>query len=790
MGHRSNIYPRRRLPACLLLPVLVFAAALGQTPTQATVVPLVLPAGVAYDGAGNLFLSESSTHRVLRVSPQGVLTTVAGTGTQGFGGDGGPATAALLDTPTGLAFSPSGSLYVADTHNHAIRRIDPGGTIFTVLKSTELNPTFVAVDVGGNIFFADSRNHLVRRWDAASGALSTVAGDGTEGFAGDGGAATAASLDSPSGIAVDAAGNVFVADSRNHRIRRIDAITRVISTIAGTGSPGYSGDLGDAGRAGLNLPQGLSVDAGGNLLLADRQNHRVRRIDAVTHQITTVAGDGTQGFAGDGGPAVAASLNEPRAVALAPGALPTLADSGNGRVRQVDENKVIRTVAGLGVTAPGTLELRGASTVQYGTGSVTATLLASPATGTVTFLEGGQTVATRALAGNVATLSTALLGAGVHRLTATYGGDAGHAAAGSAEFVLGVSPVILTVLVDAVAVVYGQAIPALTGSLTGVLAQDGGRVSLALTTTATVLAAPGVYPISAALTGPSAGNYTVTAGAGAVTISKAPSAVTVGVPATAFAPPAISVHVSSGTAGVPTGTVLVLDGTSRIGAISLNAKGDGVLTPVVFALGSHTLTAVYQGDADFVGSSSGGAIVTISPGAAPDFSLAATGQTSLTLAKGGAAAFSFAVAPVSGGLASPIVLSASGLPAGATASFNPAVLPPGGAVSAFILTVQTVKAANVPGPLVPPTVILVVITVGTAYLAGKRRFRGWKATVFSTVIATVVTVAFAVGCGARVNSTVPPEGTTQTYTITVNGTGTSAGGGVVVHSAQVILVLY
>ena len=188
-----------------------------------------------------------------------MITTVAGSGTYGYGGDGGPATGASLSSPSGVAVDASGNLFIADTYNSRVRKVD--------------------VD---------------------SGVISTVAGTGTPGYGGDGGPAATAPVRYPNGVAVDAAGNLFIADADSQRVRRVDAASGVITTVAGTGVQAYSGDGGLAATTPLYAPAAVAVDAWGNVFVADTNSHRVRRVDAETGVITTLAGSGAEGFAGDG----------------------------------------------------------------------------------------------------------------------------------------------------------------------------------------------------------------------------------------------------------------------------------------------------------------------------------------------------------------------------------------------------------------------------------------------------------------------------------------------------------
>jgi len=253
----------------------------------------------------------------------GTINTVAGVGMGGYSGDGGAAWMAQLNSPFGVAVDSGGNLYIADTLNHRVRKVDASGNISTVAgngtdgysgdggaaASAQLNKPFgVAVDSGGNLYIADTFNHRVRKVDA-SGNISTVAGNGTAGYSGDGGAAASAPLNKPYGVAVDSGGNLYIADTFNHRIRKVDASGN-ISTVAGTGTAGNPGEGEFATSANIKYPYGVAVDSGGNLYIADTLNHRVRKVDA-SGNINTVAGNGTGGYSGDGGAAASAQLNLP-----------------------------------------------------------------------------------------------------------------------------------------------------------------------------------------------------------------------------------------------------------------------------------------------------------------------------------------------------------------------------------------------------------------------------------------------------------------------------------------------
>ncbi|HXN22335.1 MAG TPA: hypothetical protein VOA41_06285 [Candidatus Dormibacteraeota bacterium] len=338
----------------------------------ATAASLNYPTGVVVDTARNLYIADFRNHRIRRVdAATGIITTVAGNGAQSFSGDGGPATSASLNGPQGVAVDGSGNLYIADTDNYRIRRVDMATRIITTVAGGGIDgdrcgdggpatdaklylPTVVGLDTSGNLSIADTDANRICRVEATTGIITAVAGNGTPGFSGDGGPATNASLSLAipslvSGVALNASGNLFIADPGNHRVRRLDAATGIITTVAGNGEGSFSGDGGPATGAGLAGPSGVSVDASGNLFIADSFDHRIRRVDAATGVITTVAGNGTPGFSGDGGAATAASFYEPSGVAVDASGNLYIADIYNSRIRRVDAaTGIITTVAGNG----------------------------------------------------------------------------------------------------------------------------------------------------------------------------------------------------------------------------------------------------------------------------------------------------------------------------------------------------------------------------------------------------------------------------------------------------------
>jgi uncharacterized protein (DUF779 family) len=318
----------------------------------ATSAQLSIPQGLAVDSAGNLYIVDSDSCRIRKVSG-GVITTVAGDGWGGFGGDNGPATSAQLFLPSGVAVDSAGNLYIVDSDNYRIRKVS-GGVITTVAgngtgfggdngpaTSAQLFlPSGVAVDSVGNLYIADAFNARIRK--VSNSVITTFAGNGTVGFSGDNGPASSAQLNGPASVAVDSTGSLYIADAGNSRIRKVSG--GVITTVAGNGG-GFSGDNGPATGAEFNNPCGVAVDSAGNLYIADYGNRRIRMVS--NGVIATVAGNGTPGLSGDNGPATSAQLSGPTSIAVDSTGSLYIGDAGNSRVRKVSGG-VITTVAGNG----------------------------------------------------------------------------------------------------------------------------------------------------------------------------------------------------------------------------------------------------------------------------------------------------------------------------------------------------------------------------------------------------------------------------------------------------------
>jgi sugar lactone lactonase YvrE len=341
------------------------------------------PNGIALDSSGNLFIADSSNARIRKVDKvTGIITTVVGTGyytgqLDGEGGDplddlgdGGPATNASLNSPMGVDFDSNGNLLIADSFNNRIRKVDKTTSIITTVAGTGIRgysgdngpatsaklyyPWKITCDSSGNIFIADTVNRRIRKVDATTGIITTVAGGGNPPYPdiGDGGPATDARL-YPYDILVDFAGNLFITDSSNNRLRKVDASTGIITTVAGNGEQMFGGDGELATNASLYACRDVAVDAAGNLFICDANSGRIRRVDATTRIITTVAGGGNPPYPdiGDGGPATDARLAQPWGVILDSDGNLFISEQGHYRVRKVESlTNIISTVAGTGIS--------------------------------------------------------------------------------------------------------------------------------------------------------------------------------------------------------------------------------------------------------------------------------------------------------------------------------------------------------------------------------------------------------------------------------------------------------
>jgi len=763
---------------------------------------LDMPSALAFDAAGDLFIADTADNQIIEVDLNGILTTVAGTGQQGFGGDGGPATSALLDSPVGIAIDTANNLYFADTNNNRIREISNG--VITTIAGTGATgfsgdgaaataavfsrPTALAVDSNANLYIADTDNNRIR--EISNGVIATVAGNGSQMYSGDGGLATAAGLDSPAGVAVDSSFNIYISDTHNQRIRMVTFTTGIITTIAGTGVKGFSAD-GPALSAELAHPTGVSVDNSGTVYFADTDNQRIRSIAGA--QVATIAGDGQQGYSGNAGSPSNALLNSPLDVAVF-GDSVALADTGNQVVQKVTGNTV-NTVAGSQPQSLELLSITGPASVLYGTGTLKATFTfgSGAATGLVTFLDGiganPATVGSASLASNTATLNTSLLAAGSHSIIASYAGDANDPPIVSGVFVLVVTPVQLTDVANPVSMLYGAPVPVLTGTLTGVLAQDSGKVTANYSTSATSTAAPGSYPIAVTLSGSAAGNYTLVLGAtsGSLAIAQAPSSTTLA--ASTAAPISgttltLTATVATTTTGTPTGGVNFYDGAILLNPLPVAlVNGAGTLSITTLPVGAHSLIGVYSGDANFLASTSSAVAESV---LSQDFSIVAS-PPSQTILPAQIAAYTLTLTPVNSTFVYPVTLSVSGLPPGVSAAFSPAGIAAGASASTVTLTLNAGAHASGKAPRRPaiaagPVALLALLAI--PLVAGRRLRRAARRLSRIGQLLIILLTLAAAGALSACGGGGFFAHSTQSYTVTVTATCGSA-----THTSTVNLTL-
>lgn len=380
---RSTHFPKRRLKvfSCLAISAALCACAEAQPAysvntyagngtagfsgdgSAAVNAQLNGPAGIAIDSSGNLYVADQVNNRVRKITKDGNITTVAGNGTAGYTGDNAAATNAELSSPQGVAVDSSGNLFIADSGNHVIRKVS-GNNITTVAGFNLIGPGYsgdngpatnaqlwtpsaVAVDASGKLYIADTGNSAIRMVSGTT--ITTVAGNGFFGFTGDGVAATSTMLNAPSGVAVDSAGKIYIGDSNNNRVRVV-GLDGIITTLAGSSTPGFSGDGGPAAKANLKQPRGVAIDGSGNIFIVDSFNFRIRMI-APTGTIFTVAGSGVAGSQGNGGPATVAQFLFPTGIAIDGAGNLYVTDSQNNRVQVLNPSAAVPTIFPGGVVS-------------------------------------------------------------------------------------------------------------------------------------------------------------------------------------------------------------------------------------------------------------------------------------------------------------------------------------------------------------------------------------------------------------------------------------------------------
>ncbi len=706
----------------------------------ASTTSVFLPTGVVTDAAGNMYLADSSNNRIRRVDGKtNIITTIGGNGTPGFSGDNGPATQAEVSVPAGLAIDGAGNLYFADTGNDCIRRIDAISGIITTVAGTgnvqgysgdgfaataataKLSlPEGVAFDAAHNLYIADTGNNVIRKVDATTGIITTIAGTGTPGYNGDNRPATTAYLYAPWSVAIGPDNSIYFADLTNNRVRKIDPLG-IITTIAGTGTQGYSGDTAAATQAQLNEPASIILDPAGNFYIADSGNNRIRKVSVTTGIIATVAGNGGESFGGDGGPANLATLYGPYGLHMDQAGDLFVTDMFHNRVREVSASGLPLTFAtlrvgkvsppqvvalendgnaSLNIAAPtfnqsaldattttcntgaalakaadcnlgvefaptmlgtlvtGTLNVNSdagnAPTVINLSGQVlsvnptttaiissvnpslvnglvvfTATISAGGATttGTVTFLDGTAVVCTGTVKANVASCSTSTLTLGSHNITASYPGDANDAASVSGilvQVVKQASTVALTAApnpaVVTATVTLSATATAPTGTPTGTISFYDGSSLIGTSSLTSGVATITTTQLTAAthkLTAQYSGD-TTNATATSNTVSEVVNhATTVTMLASTNATPtvgnsvAFNASVSSTNGPVPTGTVTFTDGVTNIGSGTLDSNGNTNFSTATLTPGTHKIVATYNGDSNDATSASTALVETV-----------------------------------------------------------------------------------------------------------------------------------------------------------------------------------
>ena len=605
----------------------------------ATASNLFLPFGVAVDPGGNFFIADSSNNRIRRVDGNSrLISTVAGNGSAGDSGDGGVATLASLSLPTSVALDGAGNFYFADSNNHAIRMVtvatgiittvagvlgaqgysgDGGSAIFAHLNT----PDSIAVDpVNDYLYIADSGNNVIRRVNLSTGIISAFAGNHTAAYSGDGGPAVNASLNGPWGVTVGPDGQIYISDQNNQSVRKV-ALDGTITTIAGNGTSGFSGDGGPASAAVLNSPAATVIDAAGNIYISDSGNNRVRKVNAITGEIDTVVGSAQEAFVGDGGPATAAGMYGPYGMALDGLGNLYVTDVFDNRIRMVQsinavlnfpEMRVQRvsstqdeelendgnaslTISDLNpgvnsqldpvaTTCSTSVPLTSALNCIIGA-QFAPTVIGNPVKGVITVTSNSpNTPQTITLSGQVLTLDPS---------TITLSTSGSPSATGSL--------VTFTVAITSTGVTPTGTVTFLDGSTTiGTATLNSSGVAVFPTQSL----ASGTHIITASYAGDT--NTAPGTSAPVTQIVKDGTTVTISSSLNPSSPQAnvtFSVLVA-GTSGIPTGTVSFLDGGTNLGTVALNAAGAASFSTSSLIVGTHHITASYSGDANSIASSS------------------------------------------------------------------------------------------------------------------------------------------------------------------------------------------
>ncbi len=679
--------------------------------TAASALKLASPSGAVYDLADNLYVSDTRNHRVLRVSAAGEVATVAGNGIQGFGGDNGPATAASLDSPTGLAVSADGTLYIADSHNHRLRRVTPDGVIQTVAGtgtpgfSGDLGPaanaqlrlpTAVALGSLGELYVADTGNHRIRRV-ALDGSIVTVAGNGTEQATGDGGPATAAGLDAPSGVAFrQSDGSLFIADRLNSRIRVVSP-SGTISSLSAASAP-------------VRRAAAVAMDAEDNLLIADTGNYKLRAV--MSKGSGVLLGSGEQGTPDPLLGYAATPLGALSGVAPDASGGVAFTDRDHGQVQHFALPQLAFSPTDVGQVSP------------------------------------SKTVALANSGSEALTVASVDIPSAFQRVRGQ--------GCTAPPFTLARGEQCMLVLAFA---------PGVVGSQSGVLAVNSADLPRRVLLSGTALA-PGTL----------LGSNTLLDGAGSLSY--------VGTPV------AVAAHVLGSGTSTPSGLVHLSDSSTEIATATLGQDGSAIFTTTVLTAGEHSLSATYDGDVHYAGSSS--AVLQQVVVLAPDFTVTPT-ATQMTVKAGATTSMDFVLQPINGTLNQSVTLAFSGVPPGTTVASNaPTPLVLGSNAITVRFTITTPAAAAVTSH----TMFFLPLS-GLLWIVG-RGHRWWPRSHLRSVISCAVvgvsgTLALAAltGCGGGYLSgaAVTGQSAAHTYPITLTATTTGVTGSALVHTASVTLAV-
>jgi sugar lactone lactonase YvrE len=622
---------------------------------------LFLPSSVTFDGAGNMYIADTFHHRIRKVATPippatiGIITTIAGNDTDGYGGDGGPAVNATLDEPSGVALDGAGNLYIADTANNVIRKITAATGIITTVAgngtrgyggdglaatspTTELSsPETVTLDLSANIYIADTGNQRVRRVDAVTGIITTVAGSGAEGYGGDGLSATSpqTKFDLPDAIAFDAQGNMYIADSLNNRIREVNASTGIITTYAGTGASGNSGDFGPATAATMDAPSGVAVDPAGNVYIADTQNNSIRKVNAVTGVISTIAASGVGKYIDSTGDLIGVGIYGPLGLYIDGLGDVVFADSLNMAIRRIQSNLVALDFTSTPVRQGDKSATQNETVENDGNAPLDLTVIThdinsalDPAATTCTTGSPFLPVASACIIGAVFAPTVAgdplVANIDVGQTGDTVNSPLDIQLIGNATLVNSTTVVVTSSRNPSG---FGQSVTftatvttgATTGNLTGTVSFFDGTASLAAavplaapgttataTFTTTALAV-GLHTITASYSGDTGHFSSISTDNGALPLLQIVDEVTATSLATSLNPSVLgqnviltaTVTISGGGGVVPTGTVTITDTTAGIilGSQILPASGIVTVTNAFLTSGQHALVAAYGGAA-------------------------------------------------------------------------------------------------------------------------------------------------------------------------------------------------